>query len=84
MIYLIFTAKDAKAAKKWESEAIHDASNAVAQMETVEINNDSELFPAKLKVRDNLRLMNGDERIHGFNLNNDEVFYEQIESITRI
>jgi hypothetical protein len=67
--------------RKWGSEAIYDASNAVAQMETVEINDDSELFPAKLKVRDNLCLMNGGERTHGFDLNNDEVFYEQIEPI---
>ena len=78
MIHLIFTAKDAKDAKKLESEAIHDASNAVAQVETVEINDDSELLPAKLKVRDDLRLMDSGERVHGFNLYDDEVFYEQI------
>jgi hypothetical protein len=69
LIYLIFIAKDAKGATEV------DASNAVAQVETVEINDNFELLPAKLKVRDNLRLMDGGEQAHGFDLNNDEVFY---------
>jgi hypothetical protein len=60
---------------------MNNASNAVAQMKTVEINDDSKLLPAKSKVRDNLRAMDGSERFHGFDLNNDEVFYEQIEPI---
>jgi hypothetical protein len=47
------------------SEAIHDASNAIAQVETVEINDDSKLLPAKFKAGDNLRLMDCSERFHG-------------------
>jgi hypothetical protein len=44
---------------------MNNASNAVAQMKAVEINDDSKLLPAKFKAGDNLRLMDCSERFHG-------------------
>ena len=73
MIYLIFTAKDAKDAKEKEGLRGHLRPVECRRASEVEINDDSEFLPAKLKVRDNLRLMDCGLESYGFDFNNDEI-----------
>jgi hypothetical protein len=53
-------------------------------VKTVEINDDSEFLPAKLKVRDNLRLMDRYKAVDRFDLDYNKVFHHQIKPVADI
>lgn len=53
-------------------------------MNHIEVNQQSKRFAAELQIQDHLRLMHRRNRFHGFNLYDDKVVHQQIDTISEI
>jgi CheY-like chemotaxis protein len=63
---------------------VHEAFDSVFEMHDVEADQQANRFPAELEVGNHLRVMHGTDTLNRLNLDNHEVFDEQIHPITEI
>ena len=61
--------------------AVDKATNPVLQVDNVEVDQQSERFTAKLKVRNYLSLMNRRDCVDRLDLHDDEIFNQEINSV---
>jgi hypothetical protein len=62
----------------------YDSSDSILQEYRIEIYQQAEPFAAVFKIRKQLCLMYGQQRINGFELYDKQVIYEQIDSIAAL
>jgi hypothetical protein len=63
---------------------MNNAFDPIPKVESVEINQDSQLLSAELQVGDDLRLMNGCETVDHFNLDDHKIFHHHIKPVADI
>ena len=63
------------------SGAVDDTSNPLAQMRHVEVDQQTELVTAELQIREKLRVVNGKQFLHTFDLDDDAVFDDEVDTV---
>ena len=61
-----------------------NTSDTVPQVNNVEIDQESQRAATQLEMRDQLGLMDGQERIHGLELRDDPVFDQEVDSVAHV
>jgi len=66
------------------SRAVYESFDAVFQVSNIEVYEKSEGSSTEFQVGNDLRLMNGSNRVHRFQFDDDQIFHQEIDSVAEI
>ena len=66
------------------SRTVYKSFDAIFQVDNIAVYEKSEGTSTEFQVGDDLRLMNGRNRVHGFQFDDDQIFNQEIDSVTEI
>jgi len=63
---------------------VYESFDAVFQVSNIEVYEKSEGSSTEFQVGNDLRLMNGSNRVHRFQFDDDQIFHQEIDSVAEI
>jgi hypothetical protein len=66
------------------ASSIHESSDAILEMNNIEVYKHSQRFTTQLQVRKDLSLMDRGDRVYGLEVNDKEILDKQIDPVSEV